>query len=374
MKNIWQKLVAALTALTLILPVTACGAKSNDNMQDVDNDTNNGIDNGGNDNNNSNGGGGSDNSNGGSDNSNGGNDNSGGNSNGGGGNNDGNDNSGGNSNGGNDNNGGNSNGNGGNDNSNNGNGGNDNSGNSGNDSDNSNGGNGNGGNNSDNNNGGNNNGGNNNTTTGVYRKYIRSTTDSLTVRKGASTSSAAVGTIDKNDMLSYSGSVGNWYVTTYKNTVAYVSMAYAYEVTFSVPENAATVIAEGEKLLGFSYVYGAQRYHWGSGSLNVNFVFGQFDCSSLTQYVYCKGANINLATTSRAQYEQGTAVSNLSAGDLMFFTNSYGANMTGINRIRHVGIYLGYNYILHTASDYAVIEPISDVRWGYYIGARRVLK
>lgn len=346
MKNIWQKLVAALTALTLILPVTACGAKSNDNMQDVDNDTNNGIDNGGNDNNNSDnsngsGGGNGDNSGNNSDNSNGDNSNGG---NGGNGGNDSDNNNGGNS----------------------GNGGN---------SDNNNGGNGNNdGNDNSNNDNSNSNGGNNNTTTGVYRKYIRSTTDSLTVRKGASTSSAAVGTIDKNDMLSYSGSVGNWYVTTYKNTVAYVSMAYAYEVTFSVPENAATVIAEGEKLLGFSYVYGAQRYHWGSGSLNVNFVFGQFDCSSLTQYVYCKGANINLATTSRAQYEQGTAVSNLSAGDLMFFTNSYGANMTGINRIRHVGIYLGYNYILHTASDYAVIEPISDVRWGYYIGARRVLK
>ena len=44
----------------------------------------------------------------------------------------------------------------------------------------------------------------------------------------------------------------------------------------------------------------------------------------------------------------------------------------GVERIGHVALYLGDNYILHTASDYAVIEQISSTRWGYYIEARRV--
>ena len=79
--------------------------------------------------------------------------------------------------------------------------------------------------------------------------------------------------------------------------------------------------------------------------------------------------------TSRSQSIQGTAVSkaNLKRGDLMFFTNDSRVNNTGVERIGHVGMYLGDNYILHTASDYAVIEQISAKRWSYFINARRFL-
>ena len=57
----------------------------------------------------------------------------------------------------------------------------------------------------------------------------------------------------------------------------------------------------------------------------------------------------------------------------MFFTNASRYNKTGNERIGHVGIYFGNNYILHTASDHAVIEPISAQRWNYTITARRVV-
>ena len=57
----------------------------------------------------------------------------------------------------------------------------------------------------------------------------------------------------------------------------------------------------------------------------------------------------------------------------MFFTNASRKNNTGIERVGHVAIYLGGNYILHTASDHAVIEPISATRWSYYITTRDVL-
>ena len=46
---------------------------------------------------------------------------------------------------------------------------------------------------------------------------------------------------------------------------------------------------------------------------------------------------------------------------------------TGIERVGHVAIYLGDNYILHTASDYARIEQISSLRWSYYIETRDFL-
>ena len=57
----------------------------------------------------------------------------------------------------------------------------------------------------------------------------------------------------------------------------------------------------------------------------------------------------------------------------MFFTNASRKNNTGVERIGHVAMYLGDNYILHTASDYAKIEKISSARWGYYIQSQRML-
>ena len=57
----------------------------------------------------------------------------------------------------------------------------------------------------------------------------------------------------------------------------------------------------------------------------------------------------------------------------MFFTNATRKNYTGVERIGHVALYLGNNYILHTASDYAKIEQISPTRWSYYIQTQRII-
>jgi cell wall-associated NlpC family hydrolase len=80
-----------------------------------------------------------------------------------------------------------------------------------------------------------------------------------------------------------------------------------------------------------------------------------------------------LNTTTRTQIKQGKYVhpNDLQAGDCIFFTNEQRQYKTGIERVGHVAIYLGNNYILHTASDYACIEQISQKRWGFYIEARR---
>ena len=57
----------------------------------------------------------------------------------------------------------------------------------------------------------------------------------------------------------------------------------------------------------------------------------------------------------------------------MFFTNASRKNNVGVERIGHVAMYLGDNYILHTASDYAKIEQISSTRWSYYIQTQRII-
>ena len=135
------------------------------------------------------------------------------------------------------------------------------------------------------------------------------------------------------------------------------------------------VIAEGVKLLGISYVYGAVRLHDGYGRFYKNFDKNKFDCSSLMQYVFYKGANVLLQVNTRTQVYQGRAVTRreLRRGDLLFFTNASRKDKTGIERIGHVGLYLGDGYMLHTASDHAVIEKMTAARWNNYVTARRMI-
>jgi cell wall-associated NlpC family hydrolase len=202
-------------------------------------------------------------------------------------------------------------------------------------------------------------------------------TAKLNIRSGAGTAYPVMGSIAKNAMLPFVKQENeHWYQTVYKGQKAFLSAKYVVIAEFV--KNSAEVervIAEGMLLLGYPYVYGAPRYHWGNGKLNPDFVMGKFDCSSLTQYAYYKGARVLLDLTTRTQVVQGKAVEkeDLARGDLMFFTNGSRKNKSGIERVGHVAIYLGANYILHTASDYAVIEPISPLRHSYYITARRFL-
>lgn len=257
-----------------------------------------------------------------------------------------------------------------------------------------------------------------------YLLMIKAKVDGLQLRAKPSSTSASLGAINKNDLVLldepidnaktlpnakqitqndtsfYSGDIklsqtsnednmkalknGNnerasakWYKTRYKNQTAYISASSTYVeiIKFEMPQQGVySVLQVGLGLLGTKYVYGAQRYHWGNGVLNSSFSITAFDCSSFTQYIYYKSNKILLNTTSRTQSTQGKLVSgNLKVGDVMFFTNSSRAHLSGIEKVGHVGIYFGNNYILHTASDYAVVEPISNTRWGYYLHARRFL-
>ena len=78
---------------------------------------------------------------------------------------------------------------------------------------------------------------------------------------------------------------------------------------------------------------------------------------------------------TRTQVKQGKFVAkkDLQRGDCIFFTNESRQHLTGIERVGHVALYLGDNYILHTASDYARIEKMTASRWNFYIEARRFI-
>ncbi len=207
-------------------------------------------------------------------------------------------------------------------------------------------------------------------------EYIKCTGSGVNIRAGAGTDFAVLGSAEKNTHYAVVGKAGSWYKTYYRGKTAYISTSYASVFTLEKTENKVEdVIAEGYKLLGVPYVYGAVRFHDGNGKLLAGFTVQKFDCSSLMQYIFYKGANTLLGLHTRAQVKQGKYVhpDDLQRGDCIFFTNEYRENKVGVERVGHVALYLGEGYILHTSSDYARIEKMTAKRWSYYIEARRYL-
>lgn len=208
--------------------------------------------------------------------------------------------------------------------------------------------------------------------------YVRSKTDGLNVRAGAGTNYRSLGTLDKGDMVAYIGESDGWYETKFVGVTAYVSASAKYTEKVAMEKRTEKVeraIEEGFGLLGTKYVYGAVRLHDGSGRLNAGFDITAFDCSSFMQYVFYYGADEILQVNTRTQVYQGESVEKaaIERGDLLFFTNASRYYNSGVERIGHVALYLGDGYILHTASDHAVAEKISEKRQSYFICARRII-
>ena len=208
-------------------------------------------------------------------------------------------------------------------------------------------------------------------------RYIRITGNSVNLRSGAGTGYKVLTSSKEGTMYALIETTGNWYKIYYRNQVAYISTSYAAVLSLEKSDTSKVekVISEGYKLLGTPYVYGAVRLHDGNGNMLSNFSVHKFDCSSLIQYIFYQGAGKLLNVTTRTQVKQGKFVkkSELQRGDCIFFTNEDRQYNTGIERVGHVALYLGDDYILHTASDYACIEKMSAKRWSYYIEARRFL-
>lgn len=207
--------------------------------------------------------------------------------------------------------------------------------------------------------------------------YFTVTADSVNIRSGAGTGYSVRGQAEKSTLYRFTENSDGWYKTGYRNKDGYISGKYCTLINMPSSDNELieAVIEEGCKLLGTPYVYGAVRLHDGRGNFYKSFTTDEFDCSSLMQYIFYKGAGKLLDVNTRTQVYHGTTVdrSQLKRGDLMFFTNAQRKNNKGVERIGHVALYLGDNYILHTASDYAKIEQISSTRWSYFIQGQRIL-
>lgn len=136
-------------------------------------------------------------------------------------------------------------------------------------------------------------------------------------------------------------------------------------------KTADAIITQGVSYLGVPYVFGAERFNDKT-----------FDCSSYVQFLYGK-QGIELGYNSREQAVQGKEIPfiNLRKGDIMFFSDEDFPNETGLNKVRHVGIYMGDGKILHTYEQ-GIGVIISNIHkdqkegeywYEHYLFARRVI-
>ena len=126
------------------------------------------------------------------------------------------------------------------------------------------------------------------------------------------------------------------------------------------------VIAEGLKYLGTPYQFGASTKQTDT-----------FDCSSFMKLIFGRN-EVTLPRDSRQQSEKGESVSldQLRKGDMLFFTTASRKNLTGVDHIGHVGMYLGENKVLQTYKvGVGVTVTNLDANWtSRIVSAKRVVK
>lgn len=76
-----------------------------------------------------------------------------------------------------------------------------------------------------------------------------------------------------------------------------------------------------------------------------------FDCSGFVMYVYGKNG-FQLPRSASQQFKYGSKVNNVTPGDLVFF-------QTTLNKISHVGIYIGEGNFIHAPRTGKTVEIVS---------------
>lgn len=196
---------------------------------------------------------------------------------------------------------------------------------------------------------------------GIAGKQTKGKLDKLMGRDEASTVVAASGVSDAAALSATEGTPEDDQGTTGSAPADTSGSSGKSSPNTSRGESRADdIISYAKKYLGVKYV-------WGGSSPK------GFDCSGFVKYVY-DHFGVTLNRNSASQAKNGTKVKKmeLKPGDLVFFdTNG------GLNRINHVGIYMGNGKMIHSSSHYGGVV-ITEINSGFYaknyMTARRVLK
>ena len=127
------------------------------------------------------------------------------------------------------------------------------------------------------------------------------------------------------------------------------------------------IIKTGKQYLDAPYIYGAPRLQDES-----------FDCSSYIHYIFWKhGYEIGWTTRDQAVKGEDVSIDEIKKGDLLFFTTPKRQELSGMEKVGHVALYLGNGRVLHTfrAGIGVTISRINEETIWYerFLFAKRVI-
>lgn len=196
--------------------------------------------------------------------------------------------------------------------------------------------------------------------------YGKVNVTTLNFRDEPSTEAEIIYELSENTVIELIGIEEGWFKASYDDEIGYVSGEYisltsapgknTFTISGDASEKVQDILSYASSLLGCPYAYGGSSPNG-------------FDCSGFVNYVF-KNNGISLTRDSVSMMSDGYSVnlSDLQPGDLMFWKDTSAPSS-------HVGIYIGSEQFIHSASGGVVITSINS-QWyvDRYTGAVRVVE
>lgn len=226
------------------------------------------------------------------------------------------------------------------------------------------------------------------------KKVAKIQTETLRVRKKASTNSKIVTLASEDDKLKVKKQTDDWAKVKVDGQTGYVSKDYA-KVTYSfgkaksmkqiqaeqeakeakkraeeaarsksVSTTSSGSSATGSRIASYAQQFVGNPYRYGGNSLTSG-----IDCSGFTQQIMAKfGYSISRTSSSQSGDGRAVSTSNLRAGDLVFYGDG--------GSIDHVALYIGGGQVVHASNSAPYPRggiKISNVNYRTPICARRII-
>ena len=191
------------------------------------------------------------------------------------------------------------------------------------------------------------------------------TGNNVRMRSGPSTNSQILCELFYGNVVTITGTSGDWTAVIYNGTPGYVYSQYVKAGSFeSTVSPDAGGSAAGRRVAEYALQFVGYNYCWGGMSPETG-----FDCSGLVYYVYRQfGYTLNRVACDQANNGVHVEPDQLQPGDILCF-------YSGSDYIGHVGIYIGDNKFVH-AQNSATGVVVSALE-GYYatrgFEARRII-
>ena len=227
------------------------------------------------------------------------------------------------------------------------------------------------------------------------KKVAKVQTETLRVRKKASTDSKIVTLVSEDDKLKVKKQTNDWAKVKVDGQTGYVSKDYA-KVTYSfgkaksmkqiqseqeakeakkraeeaarsksVSTTSSGSSATGSRIASYAQQFVGNPYRYGGNSLT-----NGIDCSGFTQQIMAKfGYSISRTSSSQSGDGRAVSTSNLRAGDLVFYGDG--------GSIDHVALYIGGGQVVHASNSAPYPRggiKISNVNYRTPICARRIIR